>query len=625
MAPSTAVSWLNSQLLNEDTGIHFPDMTSGSVIGITVAICGNILISLALNFQKLAHNRLDREKSRQAREQELKTRKNSAVPSDNEDADSEDAEGTSRHPIPPQGPQFAGNSPLESSPLLRHFHSDPLSNNYGTDTPGDSRVGLISHSDANSPPLSPASTDNKKFMARLNPFVQRSKKQRTSNLMEVHEDTEPSDVTHVLVPVDEVVYSLAAAKHGKALKNDDDDLPPEHGNESDYLKSKLWWLGFLLMNIGECGNFISYAFAPASVVAPLGTFALIANCLFAPLLLHESFRKRDLLGILIATLGAVTVVLSSNSSDVRLDHDGLLRAISQRPFIVFTIVYISAAFILASLSETKFGRRYVFVDVGLCAIFGGFTVLSTKGISTLLTLQWIQIFTDWLTYPVILVLVMTGVGQIRYLNRALKRFDGKVVIPVQFVFFTLSAIIGSAILYGDFKTATFHQMVTFLYGCAATFLGVFIIAWAPPASSHDEYDDDFEAGPHGVESLGGIDGGDREQLERAVRNGNGGGIGVAAGHLGRRKVPVSPVGSAPVLRHRPSTVSLIGLSPAQHLLLVHTPPRERAELWDENANSSGGSPHRRRATTLPSRASLPAQPNLNGDVDQWTLTYDGLR
>jgi hypothetical protein len=61
------------------------------------------------------------------------------------------------------------------------------------------------------------------------------------------------------------------------------------------------------MNVGETGNFISYAFAPASVVAPLGTvivfvrplcqreltllqFALIANCLFAPLLLHERLR-----------------------------------------------------------------------------------------------------------------------------------------------------------------------------------------------------------------------------------------------------------------------------------------------------------------------------------------------
>lgn len=31
------------------------------------------------------------------------------------------------------------------------------------------------------------------------------------------------------------------------------------------------WLGFSLMNVGEMGNFISYAFAPASIVAPLGT------------------------------------------------------------------------------------------------------------------------------------------------------------------------------------------------------------------------------------------------------------------------------------------------------------------------------------------------------------------
>ena len=71
----------------------------------------------------------------------------------------------------------------------------------------------------------------------------------------------------------------------------------------------LRWLGFLLMNVGEMGNFISYAFAPASIVAPLGTvstfalylghfciydryaqFALIANCVFAPFMLKERFR-----------------------------------------------------------------------------------------------------------------------------------------------------------------------------------------------------------------------------------------------------------------------------------------------------------------------------------------------
>lgn len=32
------------------------------------------------------------------------------------------------------------------------------------------------------------------------------------------------------------------------------------------------------MNIGELGNFISYAFAPASVVAPLGTVNNLTLC-----------------------------------------------------------------------------------------------------------------------------------------------------------------------------------------------------------------------------------------------------------------------------------------------------------------------------------------------------------
>lgn len=34
------------------------------------------------------------------------------------------------------------------------------------------------------------------------------------------------------------------------------------------------WIGFTLLNVGELGNFLSYAFAPASVVAPLGTVHL---------------------------------------------------------------------------------------------------------------------------------------------------------------------------------------------------------------------------------------------------------------------------------------------------------------------------------------------------------------
>jgi len=78
----------------------------------------------------------------------------------------------------------------------------------------------------------------------------------------------------------------------------------------------------------------------------------------------------DFVGIFIATIGAVTVVLSSNTSDVRLDPDALVQAISQRPFIIFSCVYIIGAIVLAALSRSRTGRNWVFIDVGLCALFG---------------------------------------------------------------------------------------------------------------------------------------------------------------------------------------------------------------------------------------------------------------
>lgn len=88
---------------------------------------------------------------------------------------------------------------------------------------------------------------------------------------------------------------------------------------------------------------------------------------------------------------------------MRLDPEQLIRAITQTPFLIYVGCYIGGAIVLGGLSHGRLGRTYVFIDVGLCALFGGFTVLSTKALSTLITLEWYGIFTEWITYPLILV------------------------------------------------------------------------------------------------------------------------------------------------------------------------------------------------------------------------------
>lgn len=65
-----------------------------------------------------------------------------------------------------------------------------------------------------------------------------------------------------------------------------------------------------------------------------------------------------------------------------------------------------------------------------------------------------------ISYLLVFVLVFTAVIQIKYLNRALQRFDSTEVIPTQFVLFTISAIVGSAVLYHDFDNLEPHQMLS---------------------------------------------------------------------------------------------------------------------------------------------------------------------
>jgi hypothetical protein len=117
-------------------------------------------------------------------------------------------------------------------------------------------------------------------------------------------------------------------------------------------------------------------------------------------------------------------------------------------------------------------------------------------------------------------------------------------VPTQFVLFTLSAIVGSAVLYGDFNKATFHQLVTFLYGCAATFAGVFMIAWTGPSdASPDEISEHSD-----IEATGPSTPGELPRLRMGSLR--------ARNSLAAEARPAT-------IRRKQSSTSLVGFSPAQ--------------------------------------------------------------
>ncbi|WPG97311.1 putative magnesium transporter nipa6 [Acrodontium crateriforme] len=385
-------------LLNEEHGNN-PNSPAGgwsSLIGIVTAICGNVLISFALNTQRYAHIRLSRDRSR-AREAARKA-ESIARRGHGGRYGTQDASGSSNGTWKFDGTAEAVRDGEEEVEGMDELETDPLISGKRTRTVSSSS--------------------------------------------------------------DETIRANE--------KNEDDE------SQKSYLRSPIWWLGIGMMTIGEAGNFLAYGFAPASIVSPMGVVALVSNCLIAPLLLGEQFRWRDAAGVIIAVGGCVTVVLSASDSNPKLTPESIWHLITRWEFE--TYFGITAFLIIAlMMASNRYGDRSVLIDVGLVGLFGGFTALSTKGIASLLSNTIWRVVTFPITYLLLVVLVFTAVMQIKYINRALQRFNATVVIPTQFVLFTLSVIMGSAILYRDFEREEASDGAKFVGGCALTFLGVWCI------------------------------------------------------------------------------------------------------------------------------------------------------
>jgi hypothetical protein len=191
---------------------------------------------------------LDREKALKAWEKELETRRNSAAPNGSVE------EGGSQTTIKPTTQTIPGMgiAATETAPLLQHSFSDPSPQKYGTGPNSSSGSNSnISSSQAISPLTQSADPSKRKLISRLIPFSLYTRLQNTSLVRGVHNVTEPSEShsTHTLLPVEEVSDS-PTENGGAGLQNGNgrrggigkEELMIEHGNESDYLKSKLWYV-----------------------------------------------------------------------------------------------------------------------------------------------------------------------------------------------------------------------------------------------------------------------------------------------------------------------------------------------------------------------------------------------
>ncbi|PXF48684.1 putative magnesium transporter NIPA5 [Gracilariopsis chorda] len=257
----------------------------------------------------------------------------------------------------------------------------------------------------------------------------------------------------------------------------------EVSSQSDlqFLSNPTWWLGTFLMAAGEVGNFAAFAFAPASLVAPLGAWSVVLSAILAHIFLQEHVSNANLLGIALCVIGAFLIGAAGpdvSAAEASLDADAVTRLLLRTPFVIFILLTLTATVGLMYISHhTTLGEKYIFVHVGVSSLLGGVTVVCAKALSTFLrlTIEGNSQFGNFLPFLLVVILALAILAQLRYLNMAMAQFGNAQVIPVYYVLFTTCAMTSGVIMYREFDALTLRNIPFFL-GICSTMSGVFLVS-----------------------------------------------------------------------------------------------------------------------------------------------------
>lgn len=249
------------------------------------------------------------------------------------------------------------------------------------------------------------------------------------------------------------------------------------GDSKPYYRSVLWWSGVVLMGVGELGNFAAYGFAPASLIAPLGCVSVIASAVISVAFLKETLRASDIIGGALAVMGTYLLVTFAPHASTHITAHLVQRYAVSWQFLIYLFLEVILFSILLYLYKRR-NIKHITIVMLLVALLASLTVISVKAVSGMIAesikgqLQ--------LTYPIFYVMLVVMVAscafQIKFLNQAMKMFDATEVVPINFVFFTASAITAGIVFYQEFQGLALLNILMFLFGCLLSFIGVFLIA-----------------------------------------------------------------------------------------------------------------------------------------------------
>ncbi|XP_076870837.1 magnesium transporter NIPA2 isoform X2 [Brachyhypopomus gauderio] len=244
-----------------------------------------------------------------------------------------------------------------------------------------------------------------------------------------------------------------------------------------YLKEWLWWAGLLSMGAGEAANFAAYAFAPATLVTPLGALSVLVSAVLSSYFLVERLNLHGKLGCLLSILGSTTMVIHAPKEEEIDSLEDMSKKLVDPGFAVFATFVIIVALIFIFVVSPRHGQTNILVYITICSVIGALSVSCVKGLGIAIkeAIAGKPVLGNPLAWLLLLSLVACVSTQINYLNKALDIFNTSLVTPIYYVFFTTSVLTCSAILFKEWEHMGYDDIIGTLTGFVTIIVGIFLL------------------------------------------------------------------------------------------------------------------------------------------------------
>ncbi|XP_036401969.1 magnesium transporter NIPA2 [Megalops cyprinoides] len=244
-----------------------------------------------------------------------------------------------------------------------------------------------------------------------------------------------------------------------------------------YLKEWLWWAGLLSMGAGEAANFAAYAFAPATLVTPLGALSVLVSSVLSSHFLSEKLNLHGKLGCVLSILGSTTMVIHAPKEEEISSLEDMAKKLVDPGFLIFATFVVIVALILIFVVGPRHGQTNILVYIAICSVIGALSVSCVKGLGIAIKegIAGKPTIRNPLSWILLVSLVTCVSTQINYLNKALDIFNTSLVTPIYYVFFTTSVLTCSAILFKEWEHMGSDDVIGTLTGFVTIIIGIFLL------------------------------------------------------------------------------------------------------------------------------------------------------